>query len=830
MPIDLPDGIILGNRWVIQQRLGSGLQGTNYLADDEHIGRDVALKVEVLERPDQVLRWKEEALALVRAAGSPNLPRYFDHERVAFETDEGSVELGCIACERIVGDTLEEFVSGNPDKLVSVPFYAYLLEQLGHALWALHSAKLAHGDIHERNVLLEPSPENPFLDSTSEYRIILVDFGKIRLIGESREEVAEDLRQVGAHILRYLMNSLETSGPRGADRETILRWGRAAVDRLCEPQPTMTPNEVTVLREVARSIRPEGGKPPQTLDDPFDCVSAEYIPQESPLRAQLMIRDAKWYADTIKWGNTLITGPRGCGKSMVLLDMRLYTHIAASTLDDAHVPFTAHKYVGLYVKCSPDFFPRVPNSAAQETWTADAIRYLFALCSLDDFLEALNLLDQRIESGQLAPHFRPSSAWLADMVEFVKRWTDSPLTGLPSYRPFNALRGAIAGVHNTVRRHIAEGSSLELPQPPLQFFREFVQLLHKSTVFADHRVVFLIDDLRLDTVGAEGVRAFNEVFTSRESDFCFKAATEPYAWVDVRWDGSRLMPDRNYTLVDVGVEYHKPGAEFGSPGFIADLLDQRFTLTPDCHTTAQRFFGDGKVASWEEFATRMRQHLRGERDEDGKPMEAPLYAGHRLLLSLCSADVHHFIRLSKAIKDAADRQNIAWHQGEGVPPQIQDKAVRGFSNWLRETISRTPETGIRLANVIREFGAAAQSMLKDRTVSRGNGRRSPGQYIRAEIDATAELEGPAREIEDGLIRAGVFVNLGLSPGRSRAQASVKRLLFRRLLCPSFNLSAANRDPWRLGLQGWREFLLQPHEARLKIAHARDDRPLPLDGA
>lgn len=156
------------DRYQLVRLLGQGGMGQVFLARDERLQRDVAIKVLHGEAPlDAETREQlaHEAVAVARI-GHPNVVDVFD----LGELDDGSA---FIVMEYLTGRALSEEIArhgrGTPQQVAS------LLRQIAAALGAAHRMGVVHRDIKPQNVFLTRSADG--------FQARLLDFGVARVTG-----------------------------------------------------------------------------------------------------------------------------------------------------------------------------------------------------------------------------------------------------------------------------------------------------------------------------------------------------------------------------------------------------------------------------------------------------------------------------------------------------------------------------------------------------------------------------------------------------------------------------------------------------------------------
>ncbi|HEY5610770.1 MAG TPA: protein kinase [Thermoanaerobaculia bacterium] len=153
------------SRYRILSPLGAGGMGEVFLAADESLDRQVALKIlpeQLVENPDRLRRFIQEA----KTASSLNHPSIVTIYEIGVATD-GNMPVHYIAMELIRGRTLREIPHGRLPlkKLLSI------IIEVADGLAKAHAAGIVHRDIKPENIML-----------TEDDHAKLVDFGIAKLV------------------------------------------------------------------------------------------------------------------------------------------------------------------------------------------------------------------------------------------------------------------------------------------------------------------------------------------------------------------------------------------------------------------------------------------------------------------------------------------------------------------------------------------------------------------------------------------------------------------------------------------------------------------------
>ncbi|MFF3014029.1 serine/threonine-protein kinase [Streptomyces sp. NPDC057939] len=141
---------VIAKRYRIKQEIGSGGMGVVWLAHDEHLGRDVALKKMNVppgltegERARDAERFQREARAAAR----------LDHIGIATVYDLGEEEgTRFLVMQYVTGINLEDRIA--EEERLSLQETASVGVQIASVLGSVHARDIVHRDLKSRNVVI----------------------------------------------------------------------------------------------------------------------------------------------------------------------------------------------------------------------------------------------------------------------------------------------------------------------------------------------------------------------------------------------------------------------------------------------------------------------------------------------------------------------------------------------------------------------------------------------------------------------------------------------------------------------------------------------------
>jgi serine/threonine protein kinase len=753
--------------------IGKGKIGVVYKAERKDIGDVVACKV----IPTQNLkkRWEVELQKAVKLQGIAEVVQY----RYCFADMIENVLHAFIFWEYVDGNNLRQYCRIHPNE-ITMAFIKNLAVQILRAFYAMDKVRVTHGDLHEGNILIAKDPRVP--DELP--RIRVADFG----IGStsSNWEPSDDYHQLALICHRLLEDYIDPALLDANDRLLYDSFVQEFLKKLLEKDPTVGPfvRNPKKLIEYLGGLRIVPSMLPFRLEDPFDYLSCEQIGNSFELLQMLYSQNFPGYQDLTQRTNTILTGPRGCGKTTIFRNLSLKTKALAGKLD----PDNLESFVGIYYQCSDLYyaFPYLERYPTEED--RRTIIHYFNLSILFEVLDTFWALER-------FPALALDEKALLALEDFLRGFIpnyESPPSGT---NILNHLKSVVVSEKALLKRWLDNERRNARPEVflPIDFLKRLCMLLQERVPWLTSRAFyFFIDDYSLPRISRTVQMSLADFILDRYAECFYKISTESVTtlWT-VDSHGKLLEETREYDMVDLGSYFLH--ASFGQKKvFLREIVNNRLSKAVQKyagHDDVAVVLGDSPFKSYNDLA-------RTIRDSNQRVM----YHGWDLVVDLCSGDVAIFLRLVRDIFSLC-RDRLRTDCIKSAPPELQDHAIRTNANDFLNRIECAPDTGQRLRKIAEAFGDVANWYL--RNLDSGNQKTNPPwQAFRIEIREKPQLSGETLKIYNDLLKYGVF--LRDVRGKSQRGAVVPRLYLRRLLIPSFRLTPNQRD--NIGLET-REFVM-----------------------
>ena len=275
---ELTVGQKLFNRYTLKRTLGRGGMGIVWLARDEELERDVALKF----LPDLIIHDRAVLGDLKRETRRSlelthkNIVRIYDfvHDNVS----------GCISMEYVDGDTISNLRADKPNKVFETSELKEWISELCDALdYAHNHARIVHRDL---------KPSNLMVNQRGDLKV--ADFGIARSLNDSMSVLTMDRGKSGT--LLY-MSPQQLDGERGNHLDDIYSLGASVYEMLTSRPPFYSGNVDRQIREKIpppmahrrKELEVEAGP----IDENWEAIVRQCLAKDPARRPQSVVEVAQ---------------------------------------------------------------------------------------------------------------------------------------------------------------------------------------------------------------------------------------------------------------------------------------------------------------------------------------------------------------------------------------------------------------------------------------------------------------------------------------------------------------------------------------------------------
>lgn len=794
----------------ITKHLGRGFYGAAYVAEAGFVGKKYVIKISPVAfynfEPFKKTPFRDEVqLHAQLAASATHVVGIIDaiDETVVFGDDAAtSIPCHVTVLDYVEGDLLKDFAnSSTPPSAASICQVAIDLLQLRAELEA---NKLNHNDLHSENLIVERlRPESRRPDAVDPMlRVMAIDLGSVSDESKSTADRQGDLGFIANHV-NALLDRLLAQPDQLEDRDFRIALALQGIisNLRADAQNLRLPNPADMVAQIKESFyrashhwRP--WKNPLRLMGFADHYNAQTL--ESWDVPKLLVDPAnRWLTEITRPGPQIITGMRGCGKTMLLRALDIHaraTQREGETSEMVIQRLRNDRYVGLFVSAQ-----RLLDLREQSLLKLEyRLTRLFLAYALQAARALMHLRD--VDSGTVAPgaHTRLASA-VADYME-----------GADDLRHSISLDDLEQRLQRIAVLTVSGGEKNLVKQAPAEVFNHLANSLREcSEAFESASIFYLLDDVSTRYLELDKIEAVLSALLFQSPTCAFKFTSE---WQTIEL-GLR-SPGRNHpirigrdlTVFDLGEDVFKTINAPGSAGkdFVAQILQLRAGL--HAQHPRQR---DPKVILGDVPLEQVAREIASS--TEGAGQKKRVYRGLSCLTSVCVGDIGDVIKLYEEILRRAGNSNEY-----PIEEHIQSECFQEMSARRLYDLNRRANYSRNLKNHALAFAQTAHDLLvrsyrnapKD-----GKSKARLRQYSSIYVRVTAEDENSQKQQIDrlrDLIDAGVFVFAGGAP-RTKTKDSDPILQFilsyRKIYGLAAFIGLADRDRFELSgddLSRWLE--------------------------
>jgi hypothetical protein len=525
----------------------------------------------------------------------------------------------------------------------------------------------------------------------------------------------------------------------------------------------------------------------ERFGDSYNAAALEtwYVP------LLLVDPDDQWIKQISASGPLLITGMRGCGKTMLL--RALDFHARAAQKDDEKSAIIERlkkdNYVGFFVSCIN--LLSIPGS----TEISKPMERLFCAYCLEIIRAARHL--QELDRDIVVPRYH-------DFIgEVLKR-----NLGIPDEKEWltdNDLERFLLNLNTSLKN---PDFNCRMKNPPAESFIQLGQAVRRcSSIWSASRVFFLLDDVSTRYLQKELIENILSNLLFQNPVGAFKITTEAQTL------GMALLSPgliekgrqgRDFDVFDLGGDVYEKTKIKGTKKeklFIEEILERRIKYCPNhpLDLSPRRLLGD---CALEEIARRITKTSANSKERKA------VYHGISALSAVCVGDIGDVISIYEQMHGKSAGKHYP------ISPPIQSECFQNFCSRRLYDLNRRENA---LKDFALTFAEASYKLLikssRNNTQSKRKGLR---QYTSLYVRITAgDTEKQFRKLRE-LIDAGVFVFHGGTPRTKVRDADPIhqfKLTYRKLFGLSNFIGLAERDRFELSGKDLEEWLESPEKGK-----------------
>lgn len=700
----------------------------------------------------------------------------------------------CLVFPYISGQPLSDFLNEKSNHLNSHVVISFI-KQIGSVLEELERIDAYHGDLHDRNILVDRA-----LGGQIEFKLLDLSFDAVGSLS-LQEAQNNDLENFKQHIWRILSVQKE-SIPNVSLRKFV---GTKFYQKI----KTIISDKTASFREVMQIFRDDANYA-RFIEAQTKFMLEKFAPPNSfrlqryeeftepSIASRLFVPFPELQEKINEFGNVYISGNRGSGKSTYLASLAFFPSV-----DDPDRQFT--QIFGIYFPCRQGEFRGL--SPVFESDRSDLDRKLLHILVIKVIRRTLESVTDGIAQTKIG-----KASDYSKLREFLDRFVPKPGIILIESDILSETDNFVATV---VRLELDEIKSLS--KSPLRLdaalsandLIEFFGIVKRTfPELKASRFHILFDDAGEPYVQRRVQRIINELIINSNPVYCVKLSAEKNTYVFQTPQGKNLENGHDYYEQDISYSLFIGS---GTTGIRREKLEEYFREIVALRLThfqyrspdIREYVGD-QPNSDERLTTLL---ALGRKDA--------YYCGWTTIWNIADRNPRNLLELVSEIFAVGHIERDT--EPRRVPMRDQSRAIKTISEKRLQSLSQIAGTlvlngakvslGRKLFEVTVTIGSTFYTYLRQEVRSRKKGGRIR-QHLAIERNELDELDPSAEFI---LQRLETFGVLDSSKSAYSRDDQVKKPIYvlNRIYCPAFSIGYRRDDHLRLSKKRFEQLLLHP---------------------
>ena len=785
--------------------LNRGYYGSTYIVEKQNVIRIKKMVLKVV--PKKVYdffgkNFEEECKCHAEAASGTqhivNIDDIFDNE-IYF----GKIKIQCHVAilDYVEGESLKSILESK------APFKASFIGQIAidllKILAELHMKQLSHNDLHPGNIIIEILKEDSkrIGELDENIKAVAIDFGSLAKKSQSGDKSNRtgDLHWVATTLNKLSQKILEN--PHNSE-ERDYRLASLLEERAHILFPRVTSQRVYEFEEVISQIRnvfiqvDSPWRQTLSLRNFKDSYNAQTL---SPwfVPCLLVDDDDRWISEISNKGPQVITGMRGCGKTMLLRALQFHARAiprdneVATNNVSIITRLKKEGYLGLYISCTR-LLDKLGN---QDEPLFEPFTRLFVAYAL----EAINAIRHLRELDRTIINSTPFKIIGEAIAKHIEGTSD-----LNELNTEHEIERYLKNILNSLSK--SEGNYTIKANPAIAFPQLATAICECSTIWQNQYVFFLLDDVSTRFLNDQNIiRLVSSLLF--QNDICsFKFTTEAQTLemvINSPGNIEQARIGRDYNVFDLGhqvnMKVHSKKRE--GIAFVDKILLKRAKF----HTSHPRNMSPSLILGDTSLHSIAENIAKPGKASDKKG----LYHGITAIAGVCVGDIGDVITLYEMILKKRTDSNP-------VSAVSQNECYLELCNSRLFDIDRRES---RLFDFAESFAEAAHFLLvQSYKQDKNNSKKRLRQYSSIFINvSTGNIDKQNEQVRE-LIDAGIF-NFSGGPQASRTNRQginpqqQFKLTYRKLYGINKHIGLAQADRFELSGEALEEWLNNPKKGK-----------------